>query len=126
MGPGEKLLLEIHEIGESADEAELLSKQHDNLLIKAEVINSLMLAQDYLTDKLVSPKEIFNQGRELKYLADEMIAAGHSQSSEIQKKRNHLDEMTKLFALRAKRQKDIVRMSVRFHRLVDQVDHKLS
>ncbi len=37
LGPGEKWLLTLHEIGESKDEAEQLKREHDHLDAKSQV-----------------------------------------------------------------------------------------
>lgn len=66
-------------------------------------------------------QEIEEQTAELRSIADELLALNHPQSPEIQRKRDYLDKITKAFVHRVDRQNDVIRMSTRFHKLIDEV-----
>ncbi|VDO93518.1 unnamed protein product [Soboliphyme baturini] len=101
LGPGEKWLLTLHEIGESKEEAEQLEREHIQLYEKAQ--------------------EILAQENELALFADRLIDLDHPLKAEVKKKREYMDEITRIFTSRVSRQREIVAMSVHFHHLVNKL-----
>lgn len=105
LGPGEKWLFTLHEIGESKDEAEQLRKEHDHLDAKSQ--------------------EVIRQAIELKAVADKLIDTKHPNSSDIRKKKEYLDSVSRAFCGRVRWQKEMIKFSCRFHRVLEDLSIKL-
>ncbi|PAV59655.1 hypothetical protein WR25_21248 [Diploscapter pachys] len=94
-GPGERWMQTLHEIGESADEAKQLSKEHVQLLAKSD--------------------EIVQQADELAELATRLMAAIPEHSITLEKARGEVRAIAADFKQRAEKQAETVALSEKFH-----------
>lgn len=101
LGPGEKWLMSLHEIGESKDEAEQLKRDHDQLEHKMQ--------------------EIQSQICDLKQMADELINPTEKRSVDVLKQCGSIESLSKSFMARLKHQMQMVQTSSCFHGLVEEV-----
>uniref|UniRef100_A0A0N5AV56 CRAL-TRIO domain-containing protein n=1 Tax=Syphacia muris TaxID=451379 RepID=A0A0N5AV56_9BILA len=94
-GAGEKWLLTLHEIGDSADDARQLVKEHLELEIKS--------------------KELMDQVDELNDMANTLLTEFPDESDSVESNKMQLNKIVKVFCYRIQRQKRISLQSVLFH-----------
>lgn len=105
LGPGEKLLASMTDIGDSCESAEVLRKRHEELEIKC--------------------AETYGNYAELRHKSEEVIQENESFSSNILAQRDYMDTVCRGFASRLERRKILLITSVRFHRFAEDLSSHL-
>ncbi|VDK43910.1 unnamed protein product [Anisakis simplex] len=132
-GAGEKWLLTLHEVGESADDSKQLVKDHVQLEAKSKAISDISLWIECLNviDKINNVKntwihciEVSDQADELCEMANRLIAEFPAHAITLENNREQMREVTNRFCCRVQRQKHIAMQSVRFHQLLNECSRK--
>ncbi|KAL3854881.1 hypothetical protein ACJMK2_014117, partial [Sinanodonta woodiana] len=105
LNPGEKLLASQSEIGDSAETAEQLRKQHEQLEIKC--------------------TGTYGQYAELRHRVEDYITEGYPNAEDLQSQRDYMDTVCRSFASRLERRRILLITSVRFHRLAEDFSRRL-
>lgn len=105
LGPGEKLLASMTDIGDSCESAEELRKRHEEMEIKC--------------------AETYGNYAELRHRTEEVLQENESFSENILAQRDYMDTVCRGFASRLERRKILLINSVRFHRFAEDLSSHL-
>ncbi|ELT90999.1 hypothetical protein CAPTEDRAFT_196990 [Capitella teleta] len=105
LGPAEKLLSSQTDIGTTYETADELRKQHEQLELKC-------------TDS-------YGTYAELRHKSVDAIEQQPEKAADIEAQRDYMDTVCRSFAARLQRRRNLIITSVRFHRLVNEINQLL-